>query len=381
MKTLFIATWFMPDTGGSITIYNNVYSRYPSKEIVVLTKTTCGWREFDRKFKIPVYRLPAKRYIFLRPESLLIYAGFLVYSLFLVLLKRVKLVHCDQVLWAGLIGYLLKIILKTPYVVYAHGEEITMQLREKEKVMRKIYNSADFIIANSSYTESLLLKLGVCKDKIKIVHPGIDAIRFNPSLDPAPVIMRHGLQNKTVLLTVSRLEERKGHDMVIRALPGVLAQFPDLMYLIVGAGEEDGRLKSLVEKLNLKGSVIFAGKVDEKDLPLYYCCCDIFIMANREVKGGSIEGFGEVFIEAAACGKPAIGGDSGGVRDAILNDETGFLVNPNDIGEISQKIISLLRDKELSRKLGMQARQRAEIEFNWDLYYKKVNSLEEEGNR
>ena len=374
-KTLLIAEWFAPDTGGSITIYKNVYSRYSTDEIVVLTKTTCGWRDFDRKFNIPVYRLPAKRSRFLKPESLLIYVSFFIYSVLLVLLKRIKLVHCDKVLWSGLIGYLLKVVLKKTYIVYAHGEEIKMLLRDKEGLMKKIYKSADFVIANSHYTESLLLELGIDQGKIKIIHPGVDLIRFNPGLDPEPIIERHGLRGKIVLLTVSRLEKRKGQDMVLRALPCVLTEFPELMYLIVGEGEEEEYLRSLVESLHLSRNVVFVGKADENDLPLYYRSCDVFIMANRELKNGSIEGFGEVFIEAAACSKPAIGGDSGGVRDAILDGETGFLVNPNNTVEISQKIITLLNDKGLVRNMGMQARRRAEAEFGWDMYYKDISQL------
>lgn len=376
MKTLLITEWFSPDKGGSITIYNNVYSRYKKKEVFILTKRTKGWKEYDRKSDIAIYRVPFLTFRFLKPESLLIYLGLCAYAFFLALAKGIEVVHCGEVLRAGIIGNWLNEIIKIPYIVYAHGEEITLRLARNRGAMSRIYNSASFIIANSNNTRGLLLNLGVEKEKIEVIYPGVDTVKFNPTIDASAIKKRYGLEDKAVLLTVGRLEERKGHDMVLKALPEVLAKFPDLIYLIVGTGERLDHLKSLVQDLHLENHVKFAGKADTDELPLYYCCCDIFIMANRELEGGSIEGFGIVFVEAAACGKPVIGGDSGGTKDAILDGVTGFLVDPLDAKEIAAKITTLLENPDFSRKLGLEGRRRAEEEFSWDKYYEKVRRLE-----
>lgn len=376
MNTLFIAEWFMPSIGGSVSIYKNVYSRYKSGDIVVLTKITKGWKEYDKASKITTCRIPYITRSFLKPESLLIYLGFFAVALFLIVTKRIKLIHCDKVLRAGFVGYIINRIFRIPYIVYAHGEEIMFRMPKNREAMKKIYNSAASVIVNSNNTREILLKLGVNKERISVIYPGVDFTMFNLNLDSTQIRKRYCLENKTILLTVARLEKRKGHDTVLRALPAVISRFPNTVYLIVGKGEEEYFLRGLVDQLNLGKNVIFAAEVDSNELPFYYCCCDIFIMPNRELENGNIEGFGIVFIEAAACGKPCIGGRSGGTRESIIDNVTGCLVDPTNTKEIADKIIFLLENPELSKKMGLEGRKRVENEFGWDRYYSKVRLLE-----
>lgn len=375
-RILFLSEWFRPDMGGSITIYDNIYNRYDPSEIIVLTKTTKGWREYDKTSKIPIYRIPHKTFIFLTPESLMIYILTLIFALYFVLTKNIKVIHCEKVLRVGLVAYLIKKILKTPYILYAHGEEITLRISVNKDTMQKIYDSATYIIANSNNTKNLLMGLGVNEGKIQIIYPGVDAKTFNPCTKFLPILKRHNLEKKRILLTVSRIEKKKGHDNVIKSLPMVIKKIPNLVYLVVGKGSEENQLKHLVQELNLEKNVIFVGEAKSEELPAYFCCCDIFIMMNRDIENKDIEGFGIVFIEASACGKPVIGGNSGGAKEAIVDGVTGFLVEPTNLDKISEKIILLLSNSALAQKLGSNGRKRAKTRFGWANYYKRIRSIE-----
>jgi phosphatidylinositol alpha-1,6-mannosyltransferase len=239
MKTLFISEWFMPAIGGSISIYKNVYTRYPKQEITVLTKTTKGWKVHDKKSNIPTYRFRYIGLLFFKPESILIFACFFVFAIFLIFYKRIKIVHCDRVLRTGLVGYVIYKVFRIPYIVYAHGEEIKIREEKNEKAMRKIYNSAYYVIANSNNTKSILISLGVNKERITVIYPGVDLSKFNPYSDFSSLRDDYNLENKKVLLTIARLEKRKGHDFLLKSLPMILKKFPNTVYLIVGGGKED----------------------------------------------------------------------------------------------------------------------------------------------
>ncbi len=229
------------------------------------------------------------------------------------------------------------------------------------------------VIALGSYQRISLLQLGIQEEKINVVPEGVDLEKFNPNIDSSDIIEKYGDGNK-IVLTVSRLVKRKGHDMVIKALPDVLKKVPDVRYLIVGTGAEESNLKRMTEDLGLREHVVFTGFVPESDLPKYYNACDVFIMANREING-DIEGFGIVFLEANACCKPVIGGKSGGTMDAIENGKTGFLVNPLNVEEISNALITLLTDSDLSERLGKTGRIRVKERFSYFTIAKEINKI------
>lgn len=317
------------------------------------------------------------RHPFLKPESLFLYIKLLFFSFSLVFRKMIDIVHCDKVMPTGLIGYLLRKILGKPYIVYAHGEEVQIYRRYKfkKRIMPIIYNSSDKVIANSSFTKSLLINLGVKEEKIAIVNPGVDIKTFNPHIECSEIIRKHNLNGKIVLLTISRIEERKGHELVVRTLAKLIKDFPDLVYLIVGKGEGELKLRQLVKSLNLDNFVKFVGYVGDEDLPKYYCACDLFIMPNKEMSSGSVEGFGITFIEAGACAKPVIGGRSGGTVDSIIDGQTGLLIEKDDEEGLYALLRKLLVDKDYMRTLGQNGRRRAVEELNWDLVAQKIHHI------
>jgi len=233
---------------------------------------------------------------------------------------------------------------------------------------------ADKIFPGSAYTRKKLIEMGLSPDNMTIVHPGVNTKTFRPEVDATSIRKKYALKDKKILLTVARLDPYKGVDMVLRSLPIVLKRFPDTAYIIVGTGPHEKELKELVAGLNLGFNVVFAGNVPDKELPAFYNACDIFVMPSREVPGRKdmIEGFGISYIEASACGKPVIGGRSGGVEDAVLHDSTGLLVDPENVEDIAEAISHILGNENLAKRLGSAGRQRTEEELQWHIVIKKM---------
>src|SRR5436309_12455013 len=180
------------------------------------------------------------------------------------------------------------------------------------------------------------------------MYPGADVEAFRPGLPSDRVLERHGLAGRPVVACVSRLVARKGQDVLIRAMPLVRRRVPDAALLVVG----DGPYRSTLERmaaLTPSGSVVFAGQVSEAELPTYYAAGDVFAMPCRTRLGGlEVEGWGNVFIEAAACGRPVVVGDSGEASEAIVDGETGLLVNGSIVGEVADAVATLLEDPGLA---------------------------------
>ncbi|MFT5370313.1 MAG: glycosyltransferase involved in cell wall biosynthesis, partial [Candidatus Latescibacterota bacterium] len=171
-------------------------------------------------------------------------------------------------------------------------------------------------------------------------------------------------------------DQRKGHDKVLQAMP----QLPeDVVYLIGGRGREEDRLRQITADLKLENRVHFLGFVADEDLPTLYNLCDVFVMPNRVTEGtalaGDIEGFGITFIEAGSCEKPVIAGRSGGAVEAVLDGQTGLIVDPTSENEIAQAILRLLNEPDFAREIGQQARKRIQNELDWRILAKLVEEI------
>ena len=184
------------------------------------------------------------------------------------------------------------------------------------------------------------------------------------------------------MLTVARLVRRKGFDTVIRALPHILERVPNAHYVMVGGGPDEGYFRSLVRELGVGDQVTFAGRVDDVLLPAFYHACDTYIMPTRPSEDGSeVEGFGIVYLEAAAAGKPAIGGRAGGVADAIIHGETGLLVDPLNVEQVAEAAIRLALDRSLAEKMGRAALARVQREGSAAAFAARVVGLLEQARR
>jgi phosphatidylinositol alpha-1,6-mannosyltransferase len=269
----------------------------------------------------------------------------------------------------GAAALLLRRRLRLPYVVLGYGREMTLTGGNLMKwlVQRSVLRGAAGGLAISHYTAAQMARRGLPQERQAVIFAGVNPEEFAP--EPERVAeLRHrlGLGEEQVLLTVSRLVSRKGQDQVLRALGTVQAQAGPLRYLIAGSGPEDARLHELAHSLGLEDSVIFLPEVSDEDLPALYALADVFVMPSRDLPGEPIEGFGLVYLEANLCGTPAIGGRTGGTADAILDGETGLLVDPEKPEEIAAALLRLLLDPDLARRMAEAGARRATASFIWD---------------
>ena len=379
IPTLVLAEFFSPEVGGSINWLVNTYRRYPKGGVVVVAPKCEEGKKTDRLLPFPVERLSVEfsGWDPTVPASLSRYIQAFRHVRKVCCRYGIKQIHCAKALPEGLIARCIRSFNSIPYIIYAHGEEIQIgqTSRTLSWLMPMVYNGASAIIANSRNTKSLLECIGVRSDTIRIIHPGVDSA----SLESGKVLGRrireqHQLGQSPVLLIVGRLQRRKGQDMMIKALPLVHQNFPETKFLIVGTGHEEAYLKHLAREVGVISSVVFAGQVQDRELGGYYAACDLFVMPNRQI-GEDIEGFGMVFLEAAATGKAVIGGKSGGTDDAILDGVTGLRVDGNKVEEIAEAVIGLLSDRERARSMGENGRCRVEREFSWDSVFQQTRFL------
>jgi phosphatidylinositol alpha-1,6-mannosyltransferase len=231
-------------------------------------------------------------------------------------------------------------------------------------------DDADFLIVNSDFTRRQYLERGVRSDQRFLkVNPGVDTSLFRPDAgDPLGVRRRFGLGDRPIVLSVARLVEQKGHDNVLRAFPQILTRVPEAIYVIAGDGPFRPDLERLARELGLEGRVVFAGFVPEAELPSYYRAADVVVVPSREFrKGVPIEGFGMVYVEAGACGTPAVGGRGGGTEESIEDGVTGLRVDAEDPAAIGDAVARLLSDRELASRFGAAGRRRALERFDWTI--------------
>lgn len=379
LPTLVLSEHFLPACGGTITWLLQTYSRYNPTEVVVVAAEHPDAPLVDSTVPFKVERVPMK----MADWDPTRFASFRCY---INMFRKVReschrnqsrQIHCLKVLPEGIVAWCMRRFYGVPYLLYAHGEEIQMRLtsRKLEWLIPPLYKGAAAIIANSFHTKALLEEIGVRSERIHVIHPGVEAAEFHASEAAKQTVrQRHSLDGSLVLLTMGRLQRRKGQDMVIQALPLILKRIPNVKYLIVGTGEELAALQQLAEDLHIQDSVVFAGQVVDEERAAYYAACDVFIMPNRQI-GADIEGFGMVFLEAGAAGKPVIGGKSGGTGEAIKESVTGLRVNGESIEEIAGSVINLLTDQEKALVMGQCGQQWAETEFAWESIVKRTRQI------
>jgi phosphatidylinositol alpha-1,6-mannosyltransferase len=222
----------------------------------------------------------------------------------------------------------------------------------------------------------LLLSGNIPEEKICLVHPGTNPEYFRPMPRDEAFADELGVKGKKVILTVGRLMPRKGQDMVIHALPEVLKSIPDAVCVFCGTGPLESPLRELIRSLQLEPHVVFAGEVPPARLPALYNLADVFLMPNRvSPKTQDTEGFGIVFLEAGACEVPVIGGRSGGVPDAIVEGQTGILVDGQDVHAISDAVVRVLVNPVWAHQLGVNARNRICENLTWDCAANQVRKI------
>lgn len=347
-NVLLFTLEYPPDIGGIANYYGNLVKYWSEGEVKILA---------GKKL--------------LKPHGL-----FCLWHLWRAVKKNnIQTVLVGQILPLGTVTWLLAKFIKFDYVVFLHGMDLTYGLKtpRKKRLAHKILAGAKKIIAANSYVAKLTGEI-VDGGKIMVVNPGVNLPITNYKLQITNHLKeKYNLINKSVLLQVGRLVERKGYDKVLAALPEVSAEVPDLVYVIIGDGPELKNYELRIKNDELQNNVILITDAADEEVQEWYELCDVFIMPAREIDG-DFEGFGIVYLEANAHGKPVIAGDSGGVRDAVIDGVNGLLVNPESVDEIAQAIIKLAKDESLRKKLGEQGREWTK-NFNWEKQVEKIVKL------
>ena len=251
-----------------------------------------------------------------------------------------------------------------PYLLFFHGLDL-MRLTERGASSRwrrwgyeRIGRDAAGFLTSSGFAASLIRRefpRWAESKPITAIRPGVDLQRFRPGPEPA----------RPVLLTVARYAPRKGIDFVLRVMPRLLESVPDLVYRVVGHGDR-APYQALADSLGLGSSVELRGPASDDELPGLYRDCTAFVMLTTVLEGGiDVEGFGMVYLEAGASGRPVVAAAVGGVAEAVADGESGLLIPPDDPEAAARALHSLLADRALRRQLGDQGRRRVEAEFAW----------------
>jgi len=375
-RLLVLTELFLPTKGGTAVWAAEVYKRLGGKEIHIVTADVPGAAAVDAVHPNTIHRLNLKRVPWLRPESLAMYVRFFVKSLALALTHRFDAIHAFRALPEGLVAWMVARLTFRPVVIYAHGEELTTWGRgNKYKAMRFALRHADQVIANSENTRDTLVKMGVAKDQITLIFPGVDVEVFRPGLDTTGLRENLGIPSDARLVfSVGRLSRRKGFDQVVRATAQLRTVGMKVHYVLAGVGEDWEYLSGLIREHDLQSAVHMIGAVPDQDLPRWMNACDVFAMPNRDINGDN-EGFGMVFIEAAACGKPTLAGIAGGTGSAVVDAVTGLRVDGNDVKAIAEGLRFLLVNEKNVHDLGQAGLARVMQQFDWKVVAEKTRRL------
>jgi phosphatidylinositol alpha-1,6-mannosyltransferase len=372
-RTLVVTNDFPPRVGGVQQYVWNLVRNLPADRVAVLAPSWPGWREHDQGLPFSVHRWPAG-FLWPTPE----------------LVRRVRSLareHRVEVVLFGH-GYPLPLMVPNlaaagiPSVVLTHGAEVWLARTPAVSAsMRWALGHARTVTAVSRWTARALERVLPSEVPRVLLHPAVDPIRFSPKADGEAVRAHHGLDGSPVVLCVSRLVPRKGQDVLIAGMTYVRELVPDAALVLVGDGPYRARLEELAGQAPA-GSVVLAGAVPDEELPAHYASCDLFAMPCRSRWAGlEVEGFGIVYLEAAAAGKASVAGRSGGAEEAVDDEVTGLLVEGAEPKAVALAVARLLRDPGALARMGSAGRERVEREFTWSRQGEQLEAILREATK
>ncbi len=270
--------------------------------------------------------------------------------------------------------FLKKYFPKSKMIVVAHGLEITRLNSKRElRAIRSVVESCDLILSVSRFTrDEIINRLSdINTTHVKFLPNGVDVERFYPCEVDDLFYKKYSLhQDSDLILTLARIIKRKAHDDVIKALPDIINDFPKAHYVIAGPHRKKDSylesLKILVKELSLENNVTFIDFIPDEDLKKIYSASKVYIMPSKTLHNeGDSEGFGITFLEANACGCPAIGSYDGGIPDAVENEVNGLLVQSGSSNEIAKAIKKMFSDEDYRLSLAKKGIARVEESFTW----------------
>jgi phosphatidylinositol alpha-1,6-mannosyltransferase len=370
---LLLSYDFPPMSGGIARWMGELAKCYPPGSLIVSTGQVPGSDATDQQLANEVDRLA------LPSSRLRSLPGLLRWSRRSAALATrlpIEFIWCGNLKPAGYPARWVRVRLGIPYGILLHGGDLLILRRQaersgvKRRTARALLASASVLVTNSRHTADLCrailadLQLQTAEGRVHTVPLGTDPEAFRPGLDPAALRRRFGLEGRRWLLSVARLTRHKGLDMGIRVLGLLGREYPDLGYAVAGTGDELAALQRLAGSLGLSERVRFLGQVPDTDLPQLYNSAEIYLGLSR-LMDQRVEGFGISLAEASACGLPVVAGRTGGIPDAVSDNDTGLLVDPEQPDQAAAAVKTLLDNPTLARRLGVAGRRRVEEYYNW----------------
>ena len=360
-RTLIVTNDFPPRQGGIQSFVHQLAVRQPAGSVVVYASDYEGSAEFDAQQSFPVVRHPGGLLV-PTPAARARTAD---------VLRR----HGCTAVWfgaaapLGLLAGTLRAAGAQRLVASTHGHEVGWaMLPLGRQALRRIGSQCDVVTYLGEYTHRRLAGAFGPHATMRRLTPGVDVETFHPGVDGSLVRARLGLTGRPVIVCVSRLVARKGQDTLIEALPLVHREFPDAALLLVGRGRYHDELLELARARGVADQVLLTGGVPYADLPAHFAAGDVFAMPCRTRRAGmDVEGLGIVYLEASALGLPVLAGDSGGAPDAVLEGETGYVVDGRDAQAVAARLVELLRDAELRARFGAAGRAWVAAQWRWDV--------------
>ena len=359
MRHLLVTNDYPPKVGGIQSYLWEIYRRLPQDKVVVYTTPHPDSESFDQKQTHKIVR--SKQRVLLPTRQVANQIRSVAEA------ENIDFIMFDPAVPIGILGPKIGI----PYGVILHGAEVTIPGRVPiaRTLIANVLQHAKLVVTAGDYSTKEAIRAAKQNLPVCVIPPGVDVDRFKPLDERARSTVRERFNFKDddeVILTLSRLVPRKGMDVLISATSELMKTRPRVHLLIAGTGRDLRRLKALAQSTN--APVTFLGFVSDDEVSELYGMADVFGMICRVRWGGlEQEGFGIVFLEAAACGVPQIAGRSGGADEAVLEGETGFVVDdPTDSNAVKQALEKLLTDSETKQEMGRNSRARAEKEFSYD---------------
>lgn len=373
MRILVISYDFRPNLGGVGTCAYELacsLAKNSQNKVFVLAKSQKDDDLFDKNSPLKTIRVPLSDTAILSLPKLILSMRKCIKE------HKIDVVICMLWMPSGLamaLGKAFKIIPSIPYYVFAHGVEVLESKHTLKKRMRSMlsplksftFKKAKKAFCVSHFTANLLKEVTAIEPQnVQVVFNGVNPHTFYPKVPSEEIFKSYELEDKKVLLTITRLEDYKGVDSMIEALRFLRDE--KIVYLVCGSGPDKERLEQLVAERDLKDKVIFCGRISDEELIEYYNRADINVLLSRyDEKTPNFEGFGLVFLEAAACGTPSLAGNTGGIPDAVIDQKTGLLVNPLEPIAVAQKLKELL-NQENYPNYSSQCLEHATKNMTWD---------------
>lgn len=359
MRHLLVTNDFPPKVGGIQSYLWELWRRLPPKDVTVLTTPHPGDSAFDSRQAFRVVR--SRQRVLLPTPALARRIDSLADEV------GASVVVLDPVLPLGAVGPWLS----RPYFAVVHGAEVGVpgRLPGARHVLGAVLRGADLVIASGNYVRSEAESAACRPLRVVVIPPGVDGGRFRPLDAGARTEVRSSFgirQEARLVLAVGRLVPRKGVDVLVEAASRLAPGRPDLVVAVAGSGRQAGALARRAAAQ--RAPVRLLGRIADDALPSLYGAADVFASPCRTRWGGlEQEGFGIVFLEAAAAGIPAVAGASGGAGEAVLHGQTGIVVEqPADADSVATALARLLDDPVGRQRMGRVARRRALAEFDYD---------------